>query len=168
MISISGRCLPLSIFFKGQLEKPAMNLTSFTESWEERAEPREARHSPTSLLQDSILQGNATAAFPLHLLSIHYFWYFTLISLTIVCTPKTLYTFSQNTQFSKLLDFNLIWTNFKIVSSDSQLKLEIDFYLCRIRNFPLILFSFRTFESVYSKLPPFLVLLKKYPNCINF
>lgn len=56
--------------------------------------------------------------------------------------------FSQNSQFSKLLDFILTWTNFKIVSSDSQLKLEIDFYLCRIRNLTLIV-SFQEFIWIH-------------------
>lgn len=40
------------------------SLISLTKSWEDRTELREARHSPTSLLQDSILLGNATVLFP--------------------------------------------------------------------------------------------------------
>lgn len=72
IISVPGWCIQDFFQRKSWEVYHKLNLIH----WEQRTESREARHSPTSLLEVSILQENARTTFPLYLLSIHYFWYF--------------------------------------------------------------------------------------------
>lgn len=72
IISIPGWCIQDFFQRKSWEVYHKLNLIH----WEQRAESREARHSPTSPLEVSILQENARTTFPLYLFSIHYFRYF--------------------------------------------------------------------------------------------